>query len=134
MKLQKIRKAAFAAAVSVMMTGTLAGCGQKSGETQAPASQGDQTQGEQSQAASGSGEAVTLTMWGMSDDEDCYRAVIEAYQSEHPNVNIELILYSSSEIDNALTTALAGKDDMDIFVTNGGQFLAGKIGPRLFNT
>ncbi|MBS5063856.1 MAG: extracellular solute-binding protein [Hungatella hathewayi] len=128
MKLQKIKKAAFAAVVSVMMAGTLAGCGQKSGETQAPASQGAQTQGEQSQAASGSREAVTLTMWGMSDDEDCYRAVIEAYQSEHPNVNIELILYSSSEIDNALTTALAGKDDMDIFVTNGGQFLAGKIG------
>ena len=42
MKLQKIKKAAFAAVVSVMMAGTLAGCGQKSGETQAPASQGKQ--------------------------------------------------------------------------------------------
>lgn len=131
MKLQKIRKAAFAAAVSVMMAGTLAGCGQKSGETQAPASQGAQEQQSkdgQTQNDSAKEEAVTLTMWGMSDDEECYRAVIDAYKQEHPSVDIELILYSSSEIDNALTTALAGKDDMDIFVTNGGQYLAGKVG------
>ena len=51
-----------------------------------------------------------------------------SYQKDHPNVSVELVLYSSPEIDKALTTALAGRDDIDLFVTNGGQYLAAKVG------
>lgn len=119
-----IKQLAGLVMAGIMVSGTLTGCG--SGEETNDKASSD------SVAASGTIEAgeepVTLTMWGMSDDEVGYNAIIEAYKKEHPNVNIELVLYSSTEIDKALTTALAGKDDIDIFVTNGGQYLAAKIG------
>lgn len=124
---------------AILVSAALVACGnQKSAsQSQAPAPAGNagttQAAGaEKKEGDAGSQEAssepVKLTMWAMSDDEACYQAVIEEYQKDHPNVEIEMVLYSSSEIAGALTTALAGRDDIDLFVTNGGQYLAAMIG------
>ena len=122
----KKRKYLAVITAAMMFISTLSGCG-NGGTATAPAPEDSVEEDAGGQEESGE-EAITLTMWGMSDDEKCYNAVIEAYEKEHPNVSIELVLYSSPEIDKALTTALAGRDDIDIFVTNGGQYLAAKVG------
>lgn len=117
----KKRKYLVVIAMAMTLVFTLGGCGNGETATEPAAAGSAEVNSE------GQGESLTLNMWGMSDDEKCYNAVIEAYEDEHPNVNIDLILYSSTEIDKALTTALAGRDDIDIFVTNGGQYLAAKV-------
>lgn len=71
-------------------------------------------------------EPVTLEMWGMTDDQVRYEAIIAAYQELHPEVTINLTLQSSSEYDQAQTTALAGREPIDIIVSNGGQYLEGR--------
>lgn len=71
-------------------------------------------------------EPVTLEMWGMTDDQVRYEAIIEAYQEIHPEVTINLTLQSSTEYDQAQTTALAGREPIDIIVSNGGQYLEGR--------
>ena len=115
--------AAMGMAAALLLTGCGGGAAQDTKAAGSTAVDGGNGGGAE-QAA----EPVTLTMWAMSDDEKCYNAVIEAYQKDHPNVSVELVLYSSPEIDKALTTALAGRDDIDLFVTNGGQYLAAKVG------
>ena len=71
-------------------------------------------------------EPVTLEMWGMSDDQVRYEAIIDAYREIHPEVTINLTLQSSTEYDQAQTTALAGREPIDIIVSNGGQYVEGR--------
>lgn len=82
-------------------------------------------------AASGepakSDEPITLEFWCMTDDVERYEAIIAAYTAEHPNITINMTHQSSSEIDQAQTTALAGREKIDCFVSNGSQYLEGRI-------
>lgn len=115
--MKKLKKFIALLTAMVITVSALTACGGTQGEA-------DVTQ---NAAVSSKEEPVKLSFWAMSDDEDCYNAVIEAYQKDHPNVEIEMVLYSSPEIDKALVTALAGKEEIDLFVCNGGQYLSGKI-------
>lgn len=127
MKRANRKKWTAVAAIGMSVTMLMSGCG---GGSAQDTKENGTVSGEVGNATGGgqAADPITLTMWAMSDDEKCYNAVIEAYKKEHPNVDVELVLYSSPEIDKALTTALAGRDEIDLFVTNGGQYLAAKVG------
>ena len=71
-------------------------------------------------------EQVTLNLWGLLDDKSRYDPIVEAYEKLHPEVKIEMTLYSSSELEQALTTALAGREPMDILISNGTQYMEGR--------
>ncbi|MDO4331970.1 MAG: extracellular solute-binding protein [Eubacteriales bacterium] len=110
-----------------MTAGLLAGCGSSQDTADAVQTEPAAETSAAAEQEVASDEPVTLEMWGMTDDEERYKAVIEEYTALHPNVTINLTAYSSTEIDQALTTALAGKENIDLFVSNGSQYLESRI-------
>lgn len=117
-------KKLFAIGLSaVMVLSLLAACG--SGDTPAPAS--NPPSGSAPAETTPSDEPVVLEMWAMTDDEGRYDTMIEQYTELHPNVTINKTCYASTEIDQALTTALAGREPIDLFVSNGIPYLEGRV-------
>ena len=99
----------------------------ESAKTDAPAAtESTSTETSAETTAEETKEPVTLEMWGMSDDQVRYEAIIDAYREIHPEVTINLTLQSSTEYDQAQTTALAGREPIDIIVSNGGQYVEGR--------
>lgn len=121
-------KKTVAVLLALVLTMSLVAC--SSGSSDTPAAKEDPKQTTAAPNADAptekSAEPVTLEMWGMSDDQVRYEAIIKAYQEIHPEVTINLTLQSSSEYDQAQTTALAGREPIDIIVSNGGQYLEGR--------
>jgi multiple sugar transport system substrate-binding protein len=61
------------------------------------------------------GEAITLRMtaWDIATTP-YWQAVVDAYEADHPNVNVELVEISSAEYQDKLNVMLSGGDDVDI--------------------
>jgi multiple sugar transport system substrate-binding protein len=61
------------------------------------------------------GEAVTLRMtaWDVATTP-YWQAVIDAYEAQNPNVNVELIEISSAEYQDKVNVMLSGGEDVDV--------------------
>ena len=63
-------------------------------------------------------EPVTLTIWGVFDDDDNYDTVIEDYRAQHPNVSISFREFRYEEYQDELVRALAEGKGPDIFLVH----------------
>lgn len=68
-----------------------------------------------SAATARASEKVTLTMWGVFDDEATFRSITNAYRAIHPNVSFDYRKLRSIEYDDALINAFARGEGPDIF-------------------
>ena len=66
-----------------------------------------------------SGEAVSLSFYIWSDEENYIRKVVDAYNAEHDNVNVELNVIASNDYDDKLKVMLAGDTDVDLVDIRG---------------
>ena len=62
---------------------------------------------------------ITLTFWGLWDDEQTLKPVIEAYQQNHPNVKINYSKQSLLNYRTRLQTQIRAGQGPDIFVIHG---------------
>ena len=120
--LMKMKKLAAVLATAAMVLG-LVGCGETSStsnadtSTSTPASVVESVSAEASASEETPAEPITLRMawWGSQTRHDRTIAVIELYESLHPNVTIE---YEPMDFDgyfNKLATLVASNDVWDIF-------------------
>jgi multiple sugar transport system substrate-binding protein len=58
---------------------------------------------------------VTITYWGLWESDQIVRPLIEAYQTEHPNVKIDYKYQSPREYRERLQSALSSGSGPDIF-------------------
>lgn len=109
----------------------LAGCGSaatgSSDAVSSAASAVSESSGETSSEAvssaasenTASGEAVSLSFYIWSDEENYIRKVVDAYNAEHDNVNVELNVIASNDYDDKLKVMLAGDTDVDLVDIRG---------------
>ncbi|CAM4509361.1 ABC transporter substrate-binding protein [Paenibacillus macerans] len=99
--------------LSALLIGLLAGCGGNSGGE----AQGSQGAATDNAKASSSGETVKLTMWGGVPPEAGPQAVADAWNAEHPDIQVEYVRFVNDDDGNLkLDTALATGQAVDLFV------------------
>lgn len=110
----KIRKAAALFMAGVLAAGA-AGCGGSSDET------ADAGEKETAAEDSGSKDKITLRMawWGSQTRHDATNEVIEMYEEQNPNVEIEAEFYDFDSYFTKLDTLVAAGDVWDIFQMGG---------------
>lgn len=97
--------------IGVLLMGLLAGCG---GKTASSANEG---QGTDNSKAPSSGDPVKLTMWGGVPPEAGPQEVIDAWNAEHPDIQVEYVRYVNDDDGNLkLDTAMITGQDVDLFV------------------
>ncbi|MFD2614361.1 ABC transporter substrate-binding protein [Paenibacillus gansuensis] len=98
----------FLTALSLLLiTVTVAGCG------------GSNTEAVDTKAASGgSGETIKLKMWGAVPAEAGPQAVVDAWNKENPDIQVEYVRYVNDDAGNLkLDTALMTGQDADLFMS-----------------
>jgi multiple sugar transport system substrate-binding protein len=83
-------------------------------------------------------EEVNLVFYH-SDSTGTVQKQIDAYEALHPNVTVDLILTPSAEYNDKLKVALAGGEDIDVYITSNGanysdvavKFQAEPLGDRI---
>ena len=118
----KIRRL-MALITAALMAVSLTACGGQKAET------GAQTEAGGKEAAAGTeaggkeaaGEKVTLRMawWGSQTRHDATNKVIEMYEAQNPNVEIEAEFYDFDSYFTKLDTLVAANDVWDIFQMGG---------------
>lgn len=128
-----MKKKLVALFMTASMVASLTACGgnSSSDSSSAPAEtpaqdtqQADETSGDASDetpADAGSDEQITLRMawWGSQTRHDLTVEVIEMYEAEHPNVNIEYEFFSFDDYFTKLKTLVASDQVWDIFQLGG---------------
>lgn len=112
-----MKKKLFAVLMSAVMVLGLAACG---GTSEEAGQSGVEEQAGQG-AAQGEEEQITLRMawWGSQTRHDITTQVIEMYEEEHPNINIEYEFYSFDDYFTKLKTLVASDQVWDIFQLGG---------------
>ncbi len=119
--------------MAASMVLSLTACGGNASPDSASAPEGADTQQEKEQGSSetsdaevsteaaGSDEQITLRMawWGSQTRHDLTVEVIEMYEAEHPNVNIEYEFFSFDDYFTKLKTLVASDQVWDIFQLGG---------------
>lgn len=112
------------AACLLLVIGITAACSGGSGSgsgnvngTEASAGASGQHQGSNEGSKEGKREPVKLTMWGGVPPESGPQAVVDAWNAEHPDVQVEYVRFVNDDDGNLkLNTALLTGQDVDIFV------------------
>ena len=110
MKLRRL----MALTTAAIMAASLTACGGQKAETNTQAADS----GKESAAA---GEQITLRMawWGSQTRHDATNKVIEMYEEQNPNVQIEAEFYDFDSYFTKLDTLVAADDVWDIFQMGG---------------
>lgn len=69
----------------------------------------------------GEGEQITLRLaaWGAPDEVEPYKIAIKKFESEHPNIKVEL-QHIAADYDTKMTTMVAGNDVPDVAMMESG--------------
>lgn len=116
--------------VTVMATGLLMGCGggdtskdkTPAGDGGAATNEGGQeTTGDEATGDEAAGEKTKLTIWTYTSAtaDKGYRAIVDAYMKENPQVEIEFNSFSTDTYESKLTSALSSNKGPDLFGTYG---------------
>ena len=99
---------------SMMLVGTLAGCGGGNKETTAPETGTPSTTAPEG----GSGEATTITLWtypiGSWGDQDTLDQIIANFNAVYPDIKVEVQLLDYTSGDDTVTSAIAAGTTPDI--------------------
>lgn len=100
----------------VLVTGVLAGCSGNGGNGNVNTNTGSEASPSASAPAS-SGDPITLTMWGGVPPESGPQAVVDAWNAEHPDIQVEYVRFVNDDEGNLkLDTAMMTGQDVDLFV------------------
>jgi len=125
--------------VSAVMAGALAvsltACGSKDNNAEAPS--GSPAATSSAGAGAGKGEKVTITFQNIYPDPSdpkyqMIRTIVGNYETEHPNVKIELDSLSTDQQKLKLKTQAASKEVPDITIVNPGAQLKPFVDAGLF--
>ncbi|MFD1175377.1 ABC transporter substrate-binding protein [Paenibacillus puldeungensis] len=96
--------------VLVLLTGLIAGCGGKDNNSSASNNESASNGGK-------SGKPVTLKMWGGVPPESGPQQVIDNWNKEHPDIQIEYVRFVNDDDGNLkLDTAMITGQDVDLYV------------------
>lgn len=112
-----MKKKLLAVLLTLAMVLCLAACGEKTNDASEESSKGSTSQ----ENASKEEEPITLRMawWGSQERHDRTVKVIEMYEKDHPNVNIEYEFYSFDDYFTKLKTLVASDQVWDVFQLGG---------------
>jgi multiple sugar transport system substrate-binding protein len=65
-----------------------------------------------------SAKPVTLSVWGVYDDEDAYSDIFKAYQALHPNVSFDFRKFRPEEYEKELLNAFAEDRGPDVYMVH----------------
>ena len=110
MKLRRL----MALTTAAIMAASLTACGGQKAETNTQAA-------DSRKESAAAGEQITLRMawWGSQTRHDATNKVIEAYEEQNPNVQIEAEFYDFDSYFTKLDTLVAADDVWDIFQMGG---------------
>lgn len=107
-------KKALSVLTSLILAGSVAaGCSSSdSGSAASPAASAKQ----------GSGQKIKVTLWGLSDWKDFQPQIVDDFEKENPNIDIELTTYAIDPLKEALKVAASSATLPDMWFTWGGTF------------
>lgn len=128
--MKRISKSVFIVLLAVMFIAAFAGCDTTDTNTEASDQTNDGEDVSTSEDTTTDGNAeesvppaepVTLTLWNSTVEgvDNGYKAIIDAYTAEHPNVTIEFSSFPGEDYESKLKTALTGGTGPDIYFTTG---------------
>ena len=102
----------------VLASGVIAGCGSNNGNKNVEASSSSSPSSSSGASAPAkSGDVVKLKMWGGVPPESGPQAVVDNWNKEHPEIQVEYVRYVNDDEGNLkLDTALMTGQDVDIYV------------------
>ncbi|MBB6673085.1 extracellular solute-binding protein [Cohnella nanjingensis] len=107
-------------AALALVAGTLAGCsgkGNNGGEAGGSGGAKSPSASASANASGKAGEPVKLKMWGGVPPEAGPQAVVDAWNKDHPDVQVEYVRYVNDDEGNLkLDTAMMTGQDVDLFV------------------
>jgi len=105
--------------ICIMLVVAFTGCGTKSGEKSSDS--GEKAQGEQSEPA----KQVTIryTRWGLPEELNGTKKVIEAFEKANSNIKVELESSSWDQYWERIQTQIASKTAPDAMLMDGGWYL-----------
>lgn len=117
----KMKKLACLALAALMVMGCFAGCGAKNSENTEPAKSNSVNAEEKADAP----EKTTLTMWSWTPITRTCKKMIEAFEQENPDIDIEFTYYNyDPEYLSALSAAAASDTLPDIIGLQPGSLTA----------
>jgi len=112
----KNRKWLTLSVMLVVVLSLLAGCAGNKGGNSAPVNEGSKPQ-ESSNTGGGDAKPVKLKMWGGVPPESGPQAVVDAWNKENPNIQVEYVRFVNDDDGNLkLDTALLTGQDVDLYV------------------
>ncbi|MFC4305378.1 ABC transporter substrate-binding protein [Cohnella boryungensis] len=110
----------------VLAAGVLAGCS-GNGNNNAPAGSGAGASSSASTPTK-SGDTVKLKMWGGVPPEAGPQAVVDAWNKDHPDIQVEYVRYVNDDEGNLkLDTAMMTGQDVDLFVNYTMSHIAKRV-------
>ena len=107
------RKRLFTTTLSIASVLTLAACG----------GSGDAATDSGGASADGT-KTLTFMFRGGEDEQKAYESAIEAYETDHPGVDVEIIATDPDQYDTKLQASIAGNDIPDVFYIAQGDVMA----------
>ena len=68
---------------------------------------------------------LRLALWDYDVDKDMYDPIIEAFEKENQDIEIEIVSSPNADYETKLTTMLSGGDDIDVFFAKSNTALPG---------
>lgn len=114
----KMKRFMLAALCVILAAVLLAACGgDKSGTTEPSSPASASASGQQSDAPAGTGKKIKLTMWGGVPAEAGPQAVVDAWNAEHPDIQVEYVRFVNDDAGNLkLDTALLSGQGVDLYM------------------
>lgn len=77
------------------------------------------------QGSNSDGVTLRLALWDYDVDKAMYDPIIEAFEDENPEINIEVVSSPNADYETKLTTMLSGGDNIDLFFAKSNTALPG---------
>lgn len=121
----KFRKVMGIILATAMTMAALTGCGSNSADN------GQETNSaavEDKEASEDSAEVVNLQLWGAIPEENGPQEMVEAFNAEHDNIQVEYVLYTNDDAGNTkLDMSLMASGDADLFFSYNDTYLRKRV-------
>ncbi|GMQ62147.1 ABC transporter substrate-binding protein [Vallitalea maricola] len=114
-------KKIFSIVLLVSLVLSIVGCGNQKGDIKTTNSNGQSETGTSSSSMSNSevsDEIINLVVWGGVPAESGPQALVNAWNTEHPNIQVEYVRFVNDDTGNTkLDTAILSGEQIDVFFT-----------------
>ncbi|MFC4600900.1 ABC transporter substrate-binding protein [Cohnella hongkongensis] len=105
----------------------IAGCSNSATEPVGSTQPSSASGGQAASSKANDGEAqteITVLSWKFDPESDLWNNIVSAFNEKHPNIKVHAVNAPTSEIDQKITSMIAGKQPLDVLFTDSTRNLS----------